>query len=213
VFLGIDDTQRAMNASFYRLAETHALTLEPTGVKVHESRLKQFANSIPGYELLLEHSHLMQLIRKESLRDWSDAFAARQTDRSQSPVPSLPVIKPDDTGILKEKALFLRIADWCRQHHVLMLVVTNWPMDQHFTLIPAQLNQRNIAFRAQADQFFRENAIDFFDSGPQLAVAIGSGLDQYRIHDDGHPTEAGAALIADAIWPWLESKLRPLATQ
>jgi lysophospholipase L1-like esterase len=213
VFLGIDDTQRAMDAPFYRLADTHAVTLEPTGLKMHESRLKQFANSVPGYELLLEHSHLMQFLRKESLRGRPGVFAAPQTDRSQAPPTSLPVIKPDDAGILKEKALFLRIADWCRQHHALMLVVTNWPVDQRFTLTPAELNQRNITFRAQADQFFRENGIDFFDPGPQLAVAFGGPIDQYRIHDDGHPTEAGAALIGDTIWPWLEPKLRPLAAQ
>jgi GDSL-like Lipase/Acylhydrolase family len=213
VFLGIDDTERAMNAPLYRLVDRHALTLEPTGVKVHDSRLKQFANSVPGYELLLEHSHLMQFLRKESLRGRPGVFAAPQTDRSSAPPTSLPVIKPDDASILKEKALFLRIANWCRQHHALMLVVTNWPADQRFTLTPAELNQRNITFRAQADQFFRENGIDFFDPGPQLAVAFGGRLDQYRIHDDGHPTEAGAALIGDTIWPWLEPKLRPLAVQ
>jgi len=210
VFLGIDDAQRAMNATIYRLADTHALTLEPTGLKMHESRLKQIANSVPGYELLLEHSHLIQLIRNASVHGRSGVFAAQQTDSSPAPATSLPVIKPDDTGILKEKALFLRIADWCKQHHALMLVVTNWPADQRFTLIAAEMNQRNITFRAQADQFFRENGIDFFDPGPELAVAIGGGLDQYRIHDDGHPTEAGAALIADMIWPWLEPKLRHL---
>lgn len=211
VFLGIDDTQRAMNAPVYRLAESKSLTLEPTGLKLHESPLKRLANSIPGYDFLLEHSHLMQLIRKATLRGQPGAFAAPQANTPSATPASLPVIAADDPGILKEGALFLRIADWCKQHHAPMLVVTNWPVDQRFTPIPAELNQRNIAFRAQADQFFREHGIAFFDAGPQLEAAIDDHLDRYRIHGDAHPTEAGAKLIADTIWPWLEPKLRPLA--
>jgi hypothetical protein len=77
---------------------------------------------------------------------------------------------------------------------------------QHFA--PGGTNDLNIAFRNQTEEFFRQKGIEFFDPGPQLREQMGDNLGQYRIHRDGHPTEAGAELIANALWPWLEARLR-----
>ena len=84
-----------------------------------------------------------------------------------------------------------------------MLVVTTWPVWAR-----KDVHQLNAAFRRQAPDFFRQQGIDFFDAGPELARQIEGRREKYEIPDDGHPSEAGAELIAATIWPWLGPRLR-----
>jgi len=205
-FLGIDDTRRALNGRIYRVADTAALTLEPTGYKRFESTLKRLANAMPGYQFFLEHSHLLQLVRKVSLRGETAAFRAPTGMGPSADSKTLPAVAANDPAIVKQKALFIRLADWCNKHNAKLLVTTNWPVDQNYSPIP--MNNPNRAFRAQTAEFFRDRGIEFFDAGPAIGRQIGNQLDNYQIKDDGHPTEAGAKLIADTIWPWLEPRLR-----
>jgi lysophospholipase L1-like esterase len=209
VFLGIDDTQRAANGKVYSVADAETFTLAATGYTVANASLKTTINTIPGYQLLLECSHLMQLVRKTVLRSSeADVAAAFATASAPESVPAMaPSIASNDPGIIKQKALFLRIAKWCDRHHAKMLVTTNWPAEQKYTHIPPMNNQRNIAFREQAAEFFRAHQIEFFDAGPRIGAQFRDGLDTYRIERDFHPTEAGATLIADTIWPWLRQQL------
>jgi len=204
-FLGIDDTRRAINSRIYRVADAATLTLEPTGYKRFESTLKRLANAMPGYQLFLEHSHLFQLIRKVSLRDETAAFRASTGMGPSANSITSPTVAANDPAIVKQKALFIRLADWCNKHDAKLLVTTNWPVDQNYSPIP--MNNPNRDFRAQTVEFFRDRGIEFFDAGPTIGQQIGNQLDNYQIKDDGHPTEAGAKLIADTIWPWLEQRL------
>jgi lysophospholipase L1-like esterase len=205
-FLGIDDTRRSINGRIYRVADPAALRLEATGYKRSDATLKRLVNAIPRYEVLLEHSHLVQLMRKVSLRGQAGALPAPTGTGPGANSTALPAIAASDPAIVKQKALFIRLADWCDKHNAKLLVTTNWPVDPNHS--PTVENNQNRAFRAQAAEFFRDRGIDFFDAGPPIGAQIGNQLDKYLIKDDGHPTEAGAQLVADVIWPWLETRLR-----
>ena len=205
VFIGVDDTERAKQGQLFRLSDPSQLELRRTGQRAPESRLKRLANAFPGYQFLLEHSHLLQLLRQFSLRAQLGAWNA--ADRPQAPAV-IPSVAPDDPAVLKENALLLRIAAWCRKHGTTLLVVTNWPVDAKYTPVLPERNQHNLAFRAQAAQFLGARGIPFFDAGPAIGTQIGDDLDTYVIKNDSHPTETGAKAIAEAIWPWLEPRLR-----
>jgi hypothetical protein len=193
--------------AIYRVADTAALTLEPTGLKRFESTLKRLANAMPGYQFFLEHSHLLQLVRKVSLRGETCRLPCPDRHGTEWRFENIASGRCKRSRNREAEALFIRLADWCNKHNAKLLVTTNWPVDQNYSPIP--MNNPNRAFpRSKPPNFFRDRGIEFFDAGPAIGRQIGNQLDNYQIKDDGHPTEAGAKLIADTIWPWLEPRLR-----
>ncbi|MGH7178565.1 MAG: SGNH/GDSL hydrolase family protein [Tepidisphaeraceae bacterium] len=207
IFIGIADTLRASLTPLYRLDDPQKLTVRATGYQPPPgSRVKELIKSCPGYLWLWEHSHLVQFLRRCAPRE-AEYFTMASTTQSAEPAP----IDPDDHGIVLNKALFRAIHAWCAQRDIRLFVLTAWPAEQKFTPFFPDRNRINIAFRAQAEPFFREEGIEFFDSGNQIAPVLETDLEKYRIPGDWHPSEAATTLIAETVWPWLEPRLRAAA--
>jgi hypothetical protein len=65
-------------------------------------------------------------------------------------------------------------------------------------LYPRLMGNEQIVI-ADLEQLCQELGLPFFDVTPALAAGIQSGKRIYPATDDGHPTGAGYAMIADAI--------------
>ncbi|MHC4887192.1 MAG: SGNH/GDSL hydrolase family protein [Planctomycetota bacterium] len=65
VFLNTDDIGRAFQRGPYQLAGDDTGAVERTTKR--PSRSKRFLNRLPGYQFLLEHSHLFQVVRTVAL--------------------------------------------------------------------------------------------------------------------------------------------------
>src|SRR5262249_30720118 len=122
--LGTDDTRRAVKGPMYRIADASSLSLKPgDGHRVSSLSLKRSLNALPGYQFLLEHSHLVQLMRNVVLRQIRPGLSFSNGEVTSA---ALRAILPDDPGLAKQKALFRHIARWCETHRAMMLVAATW---------------------------------------------------------------------------------------
>ena len=51
-------------------------------------------------------------------------------------------------------------------------------------------------------------SIPAFDAAPMVQSIIASDLASYVIPGDGHPNAKGAAVTAEAVWPFVENFIR-----
>src|SRR5262249_50648145 len=106
---------------------------------------------------------------------------------------------PDQQRLVR--ALFRRMKAWCGSHGAKLAVVNNgW---QQYDWLPKLLASENITT---------------FDAAPMVQSVIARDPASYVIPGDGHPNAKGAAVTAEAIWPFIEtlinevsSRLRPAA--
>ena len=113
-----------------------------------------------------------------------------------------------------EKALFLRLRDWCLARNCRLFVVTtgyNAFPDFPLGLASGNVNRK---FFSEAPEFFQKNGIAFYDTGPEMFAAARGDYRQLVIPGDLHPDERGAGLLAGFTWLWLQPQLRQMsATQ
>ena len=149
VFLGFDDINRSLLSRLYTLDDGGGLAAHD----VPHGRLKVLLNAIPGYQFLLEHSHLVQLARGAALRRSfpRDGVRAEGLDETHE--------APDPRAVPLGRALFRRIKAWCEEHGVHLLVATygfhHWYGEF--------LSPGDRLFHAQAADFFAEEGIRFGD--------------------------------------------------
>lgn len=202
VFLGLDDVARTAASGLFTLSDRATPSVERRGGIVAPSRTKRLANAVPGYQFLLEHSHLVQLARKAALQS---------TSTSPTVAAGLPTTVPtaaDREAVALTQALFRRLDAWCDSNGAELLVVTNWTDDpSQPPFVGGRSSSANRLFRAGAASFFRAEGIPYHDIGPDL-LAAGGDLREEVIADDGHPNEAGAALVARCAWAWLGPELK-----
>lgn len=195
MFVNFDDLGRSQRNPLYRLTSGEGLALERQALETPGSNLREWVHRlVPGYDWLLEHSHLVQALRRAVVVR-VDPDPAAEPAPAASPSPASPAaVRPDNRPRLA-RALFRRMRLWSEQNRAaLMIVTTGWPLRSY-----------DWAARAAA----AEN-IPFLDLSPALADSFGKHFTDYVIPIDGHPNEAGHALIADAAWPWLEPRLAAL---
>lgn len=190
VFVSIDDFARAQRWPLYVLDDHGGLVANDLSDRT--SRLKRMLNAIPAYPWLLEHSHLVQLLRNLVLSppppppQEAQAVAATKAAAAAA-------VQTSDRSDQRDlaRALYARIKAWCDARGAELLVVTTgWP-GASYPWLEAEM--------AQLD-------IDFVELGPDL----GHPIEAYQIPEDGHANEKGAALIAEAAWPELNRRLVPL---
>ncbi|MDD9877394.1 MAG: GDSL-type esterase/lipase family protein [Magnetovibrio sp.] len=196
VFIGIDDFERARLRDTYRVApDTGELTFHPAPPP--DAGFAGVIRRIPGYQWFLEHSHLVQLARKSvvgSRNRQRPAAGAPTAGTAARPAPraELAAYGPGHAELVT--ALFRRMAAWCRRNGVELVVLTNgWPR----TPIP------------WFGDALRDAGIHLHDLRPRVAPAVNADRAAYVIAGDGHPSAAGAGLIADAAWPVIDRALAP----
>ena len=205
VLLNTDDIGRALRSPLWDYSPADGRL---TRVNPPRRRLKVLLNGLPGYQWLLEHSHLVQLLRNQAER------LRRE--------PSGTVPRPESLGPGSEKdseaarrgkalgaALFRRLGAWCRERNVKLLVATTgWHKPPY-----ADSSEPTKAFMSGAESLFSGLSVPFSDPSADLRRRMGGDSDKYIIHGDGHPNEAGAALIADYAFPFLEAHLSDYCRQ
>ncbi len=203
VFLNSDDVRRSLASPLYQLKDD-GRDVESLQATVQPSLLKRAINGIPGYGWLLEHSHLVQVIRRVPLEILQE--------RGQSSV-SASVEAPGalTDGIALEQQLFRRMARWCTEHRAHLLVVTTgfWTLQLETTRQPsgAQINR---TFFEQAPAFFAQEGISYHDISDEVLASSNGSLEPFLIPGDVHPNEAGAELIARHAWDWLRPQFASL---
>jgi lysophospholipase L1-like esterase len=205
VFLNADDIGRAMKSHLWIFDRTSGVL---TRTAAPASKIKQAMNAIPGYQWLLENSHLMQLARTAALGLQKPKSIADEQAESPMPDPvkSGPRSNLDTEASAAAKALgavlFDRLKNWCRNNNVdLIVTTTGWHQPPYSQPEPTE------AFMAGAKELFGTLGVPFWDPSAQLWQRRKNAIEIFSIPNDGHPNEAGSALIAEHVYPFLSSQL------
>ncbi|MEZ4416385.1 MAG: hypothetical protein R3E10_11625 [Gemmatimonadota bacterium] len=189
VYLNAFDVDRSFDGNRYQWTPEAGLRRRPPPPR--SQGFREVARSIPGYNFLLEHSHLAQATRRLLL---------------QRPERAAPMIDPHPRGteahVQLAEALFQRLQELCRERRLPLLVLSTGFLDADLSRMePTTAAART--FYADAPRFFAELGIPYHDIGPELKASVGGNLDALLFPDDPHPNALGAARIADASWPWV----------
>lgn len=192
VFVNFDDLDRALRKPLYTLdAGGRAVAQDLSGDR---SRLKMILDQVPIYDWLLEHSHIVQLLRNAAVRGNPPPVDPASTpDSTPTPAPPVPAAPEADSRKPLAKALMERLKDWCDSRNIrLLAMTTNWFPVEERPWMPEVVGALGPAFVAQT---------------PHIVSAIRKEPGLYELQSDRHPNGRGAELIASAAWPALERAL------
>src|SRR5262245_41315638 len=113
VFLNTDDIGRGVGSGIYAISgASYSLQRQPP-TRLPGSQLKSFANAFPFYEYLIEHSHLLQLMRSVVTLGISRGAAPPELSRQWENAIVIPRSIADDissdSSTRLAKALFQRL--------------------------------------------------------------------------------------------------------
>jgi lysophospholipase L1-like esterase len=195
VFVNIEDFNRAQQSSLYRLRSNHGLELEEEIIPTTRfSKLMRKFTESDIYNFAIQHVQIAQLIR----RVFIGVVFQSKSDASIAGKESKPTFatSPDQQRLVH--ALFRRMKEWCDSHGAKLAVINNRGMAdegwRQYDWLPKMLAVENITA---------------FDSAPQIQSIIAGDPVPYVIPQGiGHPNAKGAAVIAQAVWPFLQSLIR-----
>lgn len=188
VFVSFDDFRRALKSRSFRIdpatGDVVRVPVERTG-----SSAKKLLQDSAFYNWLLEHSHLVQLIRQAIV--FKGGIGVVTTPGTQ------PADADADVAAQKEvaRALFRWIKRWSDEHHASLIVLTTGWYSIDYPWLTGEM---------------KDLGIDFVDLCESVRpVMLRDGPETYFIRYDGHPNARGAQLIADAAWqalaPWFKT--------
>ncbi len=187
VFFNGGDVHRSVVSGLY--------TLDGGRLVAHDlpkRRLKNAVNMVPGYQWLIEHSHLLQLLRRAMVR-------ANPSRADDGPPPDDEL----DAAAALAHALVDRLADWCETRAVPLVVLTTGFQDSpHF----GSRRYASLRYLETAPSQFAERGISYADLEPAVRAASPDLVD-ISIPVDEHPNERGAELIAELAWPHIKPQL------
>ena len=200
IFLNTDDIGRAIKRNIYRLTDDHSLQLTENFHPLPNTALKKFLYNT----WLFKHSLLIHLIRYQisqllHIKFQQSAYVQTET----YPIPaSLDLMFEDTYAIRYGEALFLRIQQWCQQHHARLIVVTTG----YNAFYPRTMHEPTKAFLSEAPLFFAKEGILYYDiSAPFKKMIDGKN---FQIPGDAHPNEFGSKAIAEVTWLRLKEVLK-----
>lgn len=198
VFLSPDDIGRALRSPQWNFspADGHL-----TRAVVSRSKLKVLLNGLPGYQWLLEHSHLVQFLRNQA-----ELFAKKPSRMAPTHTSLGPSSEHDRESARRGRALgaalFRRLVSWCNERNVKLLVAsTGWHKP-----IGADPTEPTEAFMSGAEPLFSGLGVPYSDPWDILMQRMGGEPSRFMIQGGGHPNEAGAALIAEGAYPFIASQ-------
>ncbi len=206
VILNTDDIGRSIRSGLYARKDGDPPHLIRQAVG--RSRKKELLNEWPGYQYLLEHSHLLQLVRRyEVARRPSGRSGGRTSAPSADPsVPDIPIPSSQDMDVAGTeaqrwgRALFREIQRWCAERNVALYVATT---GRHGAMPSTRNEEPTHAFMRQASAIFAETGIPFQDISPDFLAIPEPDRAAHSIPGDGHPSPLGSRFIAERIWTTL----------
>ena len=199
VFINTDDIGRSVKKNYQLTLDKGSYDLKRKHMGY--SKLKQIVNRIPGYELLLENSHLMQLTRVAILRTEKNSNSIvnqESLDKEANVGPSstkASVSRVD--AISLGTGLFSHLDKWVKNRTKQLWVTTT---GFHSLEDRSTVQEPTKAFMSSADQLFESRRIPFVDISEYMAAEFLDDRGKYTIQGDGHPNEMGAQLIANTSW-------------
>ncbi|MSO54347.1 MAG: hypothetical protein EXQ90_04375 [Rhodospirillales bacterium] len=194
VFVTAGDFPRASESGLYD--SNGDGTLRPIAAPEHGSWTRAIARSVPGYEWLLENSHLIQIVRQRFVRlGQGEDPAATPGAVGWNSFSYTPTAEHKVMG----RALLARIKSWCDARRIPLLLVThyhyNHPTDIYQWLAPVTA----------------ELGIPFLDLQPGMTATVGPDAAPYFLEDDPHPNERNNALFAERAWQWMKPTIEAVA--
>ena len=156
-------------------------------------------SGLPGYAWLLEHSHSAQLVRT--------AVRGSEGESSDPEVSEASGVSgaSGQRAVALGASLFRRLSEWCEKQNVVLLVSTTGFHSPPYT----DSSDPTEAFMAVAKSIFLDLDVPFSDpSDPEAGESS-----MYSIPRDGHLNKRGAALVAESVFPFIESQFRGYCRQ
>jgi lysophospholipase L1-like esterase len=183
VFVSIDDFNRAQRSGLYNLRSTDSFVLDEAALPTRP--LKILVQDSDIYNFVIQHVHIAQLIRRVVIGLVFPSYPAPESLPAKE-LKSMNSTSADQQRLVR--ALFRRMKAWCDLRGVKLAVVNNgW---QSYNWLPELLVSERISA---------------FDAAPQVQSVIGSDPASYIIQGDGHPNAKGSAVVAEAVWPFVEN--------
>jgi len=202
VFFNGDDLGRAYRSGLWQY-NSASRNLKPSNAGY--SRIKRVANSIPAYQFFLQNSHLLQLARSAAISR-GDKVQSNSAGNANNEQGDKGLMRGSRLGVLhtKEavalgKALFVRLATWCNERDIALAVTTTGCQ----STLADEENDPELAFLAEATTFFKELEVPFFDPTKSVQKDFQESPSKFYIEGDGHPSEAGATVIATHVTPFI----------
>lgn len=196
VFLNMFDVRRSMAAGLFQLRKDGELDVLASGDVAGTGRMRELAQSIPGYEWLLEHSHLFQLARRACMAPPMIHGNPRHESSEDA-----------EEGVRLAQALFRRLNGHCQRRGTPLLVISIGAGSLISQKSPGEWSMADRKFSSEASTFFASISVPFIDLAGPMAAAAGADAERYLIPVDRHFNEDGNALCAQAAWPWLREQL------
>lgn len=184
VFMNGDDIGRSIHRDLFFAPDNFSF------------KVKSLFSNWPFYTWLLEHSHLVQIMRKTFVY-------TKMADRKEAKavIPGSTIGEEQVSTVIPfAKKIFSDMNDWCKKRNIsLVITTTGWIFhtEEH-------KNDPTAIFLSKADSIFSEMEIPFYDITPENRKIIEQNFSQYIIEGDNHPNEKGALLIANASWKVLK---------
>jgi len=200
VFFNTDDIGRALKSPMVSF-ERKRLTFR----QGPPHRLKALINDLPFYNLLLEHSEVVSMVRSAFWAIVSGELPGKGGAHLQKEI----IVPGNDdsfsgdpaTATVLGEALFDEIIRVCDANHTRLIVLTTGFMK---FMTP---NNPTGALYPGLRSFLSARGVPFIDISNEFAAATRNHLRDYLIPVAWHPNEKGAALIAALIGPHLRSLL------
>ena len=197
VVMNADDIGRMLRSKLYNYNPDLELVSRSKFEFTSRHRLKRFLNTLPFYEYLIESSHLFSLARSTYLG--SNGVVQKENKLEQPKVSGFGKfdVKSIEYSNQFSVAMFRylhQISKSCGTD--LRVIYTGVQEKNNLGIYPTL---EFIAF-ARNSNFFKELGVNFIDlrSDPYL-IEYRNNLSKYIIKNDGHPDEAGAKLLFQAI--------------
>jgi len=199
-FLAVSNMHRAEALGILKLKAPTGHDLVVMDQSANRSAIKQFVRSFPGYQWLLENSHLVQLVRTSIVKLRSFQAHNYHVPKSAE-TKTAPAAGSREVEIRRfARALFLRMKTWTSARNIpLTVMTTGWPYEY--------LKTHNYPWIGEE---ITAAGVDFIDLTSRVSGSIGNNLADYEIPLDRHPNARGAALIAEAAWPRILPRLKSL---
>ncbi len=192
----LSDFGRAQRSGLYTLAQEDSLYLRAHDATSRQSPLRGLLGQFSLYRWLLNHSHLVQVLRRKLLGllvNLPDPVILL-ADQKAAPAKRSPA-DPDAATRRLTHAILHRIKDWCSERDVKLYIVGFY----------------SARYPGGIYNWFRplaaKEGVPFLNLQEPMSSLARSDLGRYAIKRDGHPTEEALALTADRVWSWYGKRL------
>jgi lysophospholipase L1-like esterase len=199
LFVNVEDFNRAQQSSLYHLHSNDGLELDEGIIPITPlNKLFRKVTESDIYNFAIQHVQIVQLIRRVFIRV---VFQSKYDAKSDLSIAGRESKSTFATPLGQQRlvhALFRRMKAWCDAHGARLAVINNRGMSdegwRQYDWLPKLLAVENITA---------------FDSAPQIQSMIAGDPVPFVITQGvGHPNAKGAAVIAEVVWPFIQSFIR-----